>query len=375
MAQDRQVEIMRVDALTTCVRLAGSWRIQDGLPSAAELERRVDQATCTQRIRFDTAQLAGWDSSLLTFIVGLTEGCRGRGASVDTSGLPEGVRQLLALATAVPDARPDPKRKVDRMVRVGLRAEQGLRSVVSAVSFVGQATLALGTLLRGRARHRRSDLYHEIQAAGAEALPIVTLISLMVGMILGFVGGVTLRDFGATILIANLVAVAVVRELAAMMTAIIVAGRTGSAYAAELSAMQVSEELDALVTMGIPPMQFIVVSRLVALSLMLPLLCVYADFVGLVGGGFVAVEVLGLTSAQYTEQIRHSITMTTFWIGIAKSVVFGVLIAISGCWSGLEAGRSAADVGGAATRAVVRSIVWVIVADGFFAVVLYALGL
>jgi phospholipid/cholesterol/gamma-HCH transport system permease protein len=194
-------------------------------------------------------------------------------------------------------------------------------------------------------------------------------------MILGFVGGVTLRDFGATVYVADLVAIGMVRELGAIMTAIIMAGRTGSAYAAELGTMRVSEEIDALVTMGIPPMEFIVMNRLVALSLMLPFLCVYADFVGIVGGGIVAVNVLGLTSAQYAEEIREAITLTTFWIGIAKSVVFGVLVAMCGCLSGLQAGRSAAAVGEAATRAVVRAIVWVIVTDGVFAIVLYVLDI
>jgi phospholipid/cholesterol/gamma-HCH transport system permease protein len=158
------------------------------------------------------------------------------------------------------------------------------------------------------------------------------------------------------------------------MTAIIMAGRTGSAYAAEIGSMRVSQETDALVTMGIPPIEFIVLNRVLALSLMMPLLCVWADFVGILGGAVVAVKVLGLTYSQYAEEARQSITLTTFWIGVGKSAVFGILVAMTGCLSGLQAGRSAAAVGEAATRAVVRGIVWIILADGVFAVLLYLLG-
>ena len=377
MVTNGLVEITRVNDLTTCVRLRGTWRLQDGLPTSAELDRDIHQAAQTTNLRFDASRLEGWDSSLVAFIVGLTSGCRCRGVTIDGGGLPDGIRRLLALAEASPEvvSAQAPAPSTSWLARVGNAPKLAWESVVRTLAFLGEATLAFGRLLAGRARHRQSDLFHEIQWAGPRALPIVTLISLLIGMILGFVGGVTLRDFGATVYVADLVAIGMVRELGAIMTAIIMAGRTGSAYAAELGSMRVSEEIDALVTMGIPPMEFIVMNRLVALSLMLPFLCVYADFVGIVGGGIVAVNVLGLTSAQYAEEIRESITLTTFWIGIVKSVVFGVLVAMCGCLSGLQAGRSAAAVGEAATRAVVRAIVWVIVTDGLFAIVLYVLDI
>jgi phospholipid/cholesterol/gamma-HCH transport system permease protein len=372
---ERHIDIVRADDRTTIVRLGGSWHLEDGLPTPAELDRDVEQASVTRRIRFATDGLERWDSSLVTFVVGLIEGCRGRGADVDSSGLPEGIRRLLDLVAAVPEAAAQPKSRESRTARFGVYVERAVSSLVRALSFLGDATLALGRLLVGRARHRRSDLFHELQSAGADALPIVTVIGLLLGMIMGFVGGVTLRDFGATLYVADLVAIAMVRELGAIMTAIVMAGRTGSAYAAELGSMRVSQEIDALVTMGIPPTEFIVMNRLLALSLMMPLLCVYADFVGILGGGIVAVKVLGISFTQYGEEIARSITLTTFWIGIVKSAVFGVLVAMCGCLSGLQAGRSAAAVGEAATRAVVRAIVWIIAADGVFAIVLYILGI
>ena len=375
MAEQRRVEISQIDPTTKCIHLGGRWRLYDGLPTDEELDQDVRAASAAHRVRFDTVALAGWDSSLVTFLIGLIDGCRARGVEIDCAGLPEGVRRLLALAAAVPEVTAPSTSPPSWLARVGDATTAAWRSAIRALAFVGEVTLAFGRLLAGRARHRRSDLYHEVQEAGANALPIVTLISILLGMIMAFVGGMTLRTFGATIYVADLVAIATVRELGAIMTAIIMAGRTGSAYAAELGTMRVSQEIDALITMGIPPMDFIVLNRLLALSMMMPLLCVYADFLGIVGGGLVSVGVLGLTFSQYTEEIRQSITLTTFAIGIAKSVVFGVTVAVCGCLAGLRAGRSAAAVGEAATRAVVSAIVGIIVIDGLFAVVLYVLGI
>jgi phospholipid/cholesterol/gamma-HCH transport system permease protein len=375
MAGGRQLEFSEVDGSTNCIHLRGTWRLEDGLPTEAELDQDVRAASSGKRLRFDTTALSGWDSSLVTFLVGLIEAVRKRGVDVDCRSLPEGVQRLLALVDVAPETMDRPEPRPSWLARVGNRARGAWRSTDRALAFLGEATLAFGRLLLGHARHRRSDLYHEIQEAGAHALPIVTLISVLIGMILAFVGGVTLRNFGATIYVADLVAIAQVRELGAIMTAIIMAGRTGSAYAAELASMRVSQEIDALVTMGIAPMEFTVLNRLVALSLMMPVLCVYADFLGIVGGGIVATRVLGLTVSQYTQEIKESITLTTFAIGIGKSAVFGVVVAMCGCLAGLAAGRSAAAVGEAATRAVVSAIVWIIVLDGLFAVVLYVLGL
>jgi phospholipid/cholesterol/gamma-HCH transport system permease protein len=376
MAEARRIEFSQIDGSTSCIHLGGTWRLQDGLPTEDEIERDVQTAAATPRVSFDTQALGGWDSSLVTFLVGLIGACRTRGIEVDSRGLPDGIRRLLALEASGPEAPAHPaKRPPPWLARVGEATKAAQYSTTRTFAFLGEATLAFKKLLFRRARNRRSDLYHEIQEAGAHALPIVTLISVLLGMIMGFVGGVTLRKFGATIYVADLVAIAMVRELSAIMTAIIMAGRTGSAYAAEIGTMRVSQEIDALVTMGIPPIEFIVLNRLLALSLMMPLLCVYANFVGILGGAIVAVKVLGITAPQYFQQIIGAITLTTFAIGIAKSVVFGVLVAICGCLAGLRAGRSAAAVGEAATRAVVSAIVLIIVTDGVFAVLCYLLGI
>jgi phospholipid/cholesterol/gamma-HCH transport system permease protein len=214
----------------------------------------------------------------------------------------------------------------------------------------------------------------QIKVCGAQSLGIVTLVGFLVGLILAFVGAVELRVFGAEIYVANLVGVAMVRELGALMAAFVVAGRTGAAFAAELGTMRVSQELDALATLGIPPMELLVVPRVVALTLMLPLLTIYADFVGLLGGALVGVGTLGLSPALYLQQTAKAVTTVHLWGGLGKAAAYGLLIALGGCLHGLRSGSSAAAVGQAATRAVVTGIVLVIAACGAFAVIFFEMG-
>jgi len=230
-------------------------------------------------------------------------------------------------------------------------------------------------MVRGRARYRPSDLLLTMQECGAQALPIVSVISLLVGMILAFVGAIQLKQFGADIYDANLVAVAMAREMAAIMTAIVLAGRTGAAFAAQIGAMQGNEEIDALSTLGISPMEFLVLPRMLALILMTPLLCIYANVMGIFGGFLVGINTLSVTPTAYLLQTQSAVTLGDFAIGIAKGSVFGALIAATGCLRGLEAGRSAAAVGAAATSAVVSGILAIIITDAVFAVLLNILGL
>jgi phospholipid/cholesterol/gamma-HCH transport system permease protein len=326
---------------------------------------------------FDAKALTAWDSALVTVLAKVVEGSRGRKVEVDQTGLPAGVQRLLALAEAVPEkqgargggARPP------FLARIGGVAIAAAAEATELLAFLGEAARALGRLVTGRARYRRVDFLVEIQEAGARALPIVTLISFLVGLIMAFVGAVSLQQFGAGIYVANMVAVAMAREMGAMMTAIIMAGRTGSAYAAQLGTMNVSQEIDALDTMGIQPMEFLVLPRMLALSLMMPLLAVYSDFIGMVGGAIVGTSMLDLSLVQYWQQTKSAITVTDFATGVGKSVVFGVLVALAGCLEGIRAGKSASAVGDAATAAAVSAIVYVIVADGIFAVIFNMLGI
>jgi phospholipid/cholesterol/gamma-HCH transport system permease protein len=228
--------------------------------------------------------------------------------------------------------------------------------------------------LAGRARMRAVDLLGNIRDAGPAALIIVSVVNFLIGAILAFVGAVQLRKFAADIYVANLVGLALVREMAAVMTAIVMAGRTGGAYAAQIATMQGNEEIDALQSFGIPVFDYLVLPRIIALIAMMPLLYLYACAVGLAGGMIVAISVLNLTATAYLEETRQALTGLQFWIGLTKSVAFGALIAMAGCSIGLRAGRSAADVGKAATMAVVAGIIGVIALDAIFAVCANALG-
>ena len=358
------------------VRLAGRWRLSLTLPSFSTAERQISEAK-PRRLSFDVTQLGDWDSGLLTFLIDLVDFCTAQGIEVERGGLPTGVQRLLALATAVPERSGARQASVmpSWLARIGLGFMGARQPVLDMVDFIGQATIAFGRLARGRARFRRSDLLLLIQQAGADALGIVTLISFLVGTILAFVGAVQLQQFGAAIYVADLVGIAMVREMGAMMTAIVIAGRTGAAYAAQLGSMKVSQEIDALTTMGISPLEFLVLPRLLALCLMMPLLCLYADFVGILGGGAVGVGMLHLAPLVYYNQTAAAVHLGDLVGGVFKASVYGVLIALSGCLRGIQCGNSSSAVGDAATAAVVTGIVFVISACGLFSVVFYVLGI
>jgi phospholipid/cholesterol/gamma-HCH transport system permease protein len=272
------------------------------------------------------------------------------------------------------EARREEKR-ISLLVRLGQSVLDITEATHALLIFLGQVALAFGQFIRGRARFRAVDLWLIVQASGAQALPIVSLISFLVGLILAFMGANQLRQFGAQIYVANLVGLSMAREMGAMMTGIIMAGRTGAAFAAQLGTMVVNQETDALVTMGLNPVEFLVVPRMLALMLMVPLLCIYADLVGILGGAIVGVGMLHLGVAQYYQQTLSALHLMDFVVGLIKGTVFGVLIALAGCLRGMQCGRSASAVGAAATSAVVTGIVWIIVFDAVLTVMYDILGI
>lgn len=361
---------------TVVVRLAGSWELERGLPSLAELEEELGAADGA-RIAFDTSDLGQWDSSVLAFLAGASKLARERGIEVDPSGLPEGLRRLLALAEAVPEkedvrAVEEDDQLVERIGEVAIETERRFRS---DLEFLGHVLLAFGRALRGKARFRRSDFALLVQQSGFDALPIVTLVTFLLGLILAFVGAIQLQTFGATIFVADLVGVAMVRDMGALITGIIMAGRSGAAFAAQLGTMKVTQEIDALETMAISSMEFLVLPRVLALSLMMPLLTLYGDGMGILGGAFVGVTVLGLSPAEYFVQTADAVNVSHVVGGVFKGTVYGVLIALAGCLRGVQSGKSSSAVGDAATSAVVTGIVAIIAACGLFALVFYALGI
>ena len=359
------------------LHIAGTWRRGFRLPAAEAVETELRAAPGVCRLAYETGGMAGWDSLLLTFLLQVDARCAERGIAVETAGLAEGVRRLLALAEAVPEKtemRRDGRRS-PFLVRLGERTMALGSSTAATLAFMGETFLSVTRLVAGKGRFRGSDLLLYLQESGAGALPIITLTSLLVGLILAFMGAVQLRIFGAEIYIANLVGLGMARDMGPMMTAIIMAGRTGAAYAAQLGAMQANDEIDAFRTLGISPMDYLVLPRLIALTVMVPLLTVYADVMGIVGGALVGVTIFDITPIQYLVQTRESVALTHFGVGLTKSAVYGGIVAFSGCLRGMLCGRSAADVGAATTSAVVTAIVWIIVACAVLTIIFHILGI
>jgi len=370
------VAVERDNSGAAVVRIGGDWRLRHGMPATAPVEREIEAAGA-RAIRLDAVALGRWDSSLVSFVLHLEEFCRASKIAIERVALPDGLVRMIALAQAVPEKR-DARAAASRpalLDRVGAAALERFAGFGDFMEFLGEASIALGRMCVGRARFRRSDLLEAIQDCGANALGIVTLISYLVGVILAFMGAIQLQQFGAAIYVADLVAIGMVREMGAMMTGIIMSGRTGAAFAARLGTMKVTQEIDALATMGIPPMEFLTAPRIVALVLMMPLLCLYSDLVGILGGATVGFTMLGLSLNTYLRESSAAILTATLIGGLVKSVVYGVLIALAGCYEGFRCGNSSSAVGDAATRAVVESIVAIVVACGVFAVLFHILDI
>ena len=356
--------------------LAGKWKTGLPIPSAAAIFESYLEDSRIRKISFDSRNLGAWDTSLVGFVHQLSSQCASAGVEVAPGGLPGGARRLLKLAAAVPPTT-DAAKTVAKLPLLGRIGEAGLaayRATLNTLEFIGDLALSFQRLLRGKARFRKADILEVIQACGWQALPIVSLISILVGLILAFVGAVQLSLFGAQIYIADLVGIGIAREMGAIMTGIIMAGRTGAAFAANIGTMQVNEEVDALQTLGVSPMDFLVLPRVLALVVMMPLLTVYSDLLGILGGLIVGVGAMDISLIQYLEQTRNALTLTHFSVGLVKSVFFGLIVGLAGCMQGMRCGRSAAAVGQATTSAVVIAIVGIVVADGLFAILTNVLG-
>jgi len=239
--------------------------------------------------------------------------------------------------------------------------------------FVGENVLAFLKMLRGRAQFRWADMFLAMQECGPQALGIVALINFLIGLILAFVGATELARFGASIYTADLVAVASVREMGCIMTGIILCGRTGAAFAAQLGTMKVNQEIEAFQTFGISPVEFLVLPRMLALILMMPLLCIFADVIAIAGGFVVSTLMLHVTPELYLSRTVSAISLSAFLLGVCKGAFFGVVVALTGCLRGMQCGTNAAAVGLATTSAVVTGITTIIASDGLFAVICNAL--
>jgi len=331
------------------------------------------QAQTISTCKFTLSPSSSWDSSLLLFLFRAKTELQKKGIVADFSALPEKVKKLLSFA----EDRMANSSSLSHEVLNGsnLWADQIVHSFTQVSTFWGKWLLAVGKLFLGKSFMRFGDLIHTCRDCGASALPIVTLIAFLTGLTMAFVGSVQLEKFNATIYVADLVSLAMVREMGALMVAIVMAGRTGAAFAAELGSMKIREEIDSLRTFGIPAIEFLVLPRTLALLLMTPLLTLYADIVGILGGLTVGSQVMDFSALHYFEQTQSALTnMWEIYSGLFKSVAFGLIIGLVGCYKGLFTGNNSASLGKSVTSSVVVSITLIVVCDAVFEICFSLLG-
>jgi phospholipid/cholesterol/gamma-HCH transport system permease protein len=356
------------------IHLSGAWLLGRVLPSPEAVATALIPAV--RRVRFRTSALSDWDTGLLTYLTRVFDILAARGVEVDRSGLPHGARHLLEMAAAIPEqtiARPAGPSGL--LGRIGASALEFFGGAPEMLRFLGEITLSTARFLAGRARFHRAELWLQIEEVGPRALPIVSVISFLVGLILAYLGADQLRLVGAQIFIADLVAIGMVREVGALMTGIIIAGRTGAAFAAQLGTMQVNEETDALRTLGISPIDYLVLPRLLALMIMVPLLTLYSGFVGVFAGFLISITIFDIGMFEYYQETVRALELKHFYVGLSKGMVYGAMVAYAGCLRGIQCGRSAEAVGDAATSAVVTGILLITIAASIMTIVYYQLGI
>lgn len=353
------------------VSLSGAWRITGRRPEWEAQVRKHKPAKV--HVRFE--EIERWDSSLLLFLFQAQQWCREHNVPFEIEALPPKLSTLLNQLDVSHGTSVPADRSRNFLAIVG-EATLELWSKTSALSqFVGESVIGAIRLIKRPYKFRWRDCLEEMQQCGAMALPIVSLIAFLVGVTLAYTGALVLRQYGGDIFVADLIGMAMVREMGAMMTAVVLAGRTGAAFAATLGNMRANEEIDALETLGISPIDFLVLPRIVAIGAMMPLLALYANALGILGGMAVSLTVLSIPPTAFWVEMGTIVTMGDVATGVIKALAFGLIVGLAGCLRGLQAERSAAGVGRAATSAVVTGILLIIVADAIFAVLFNVIGL
>lgn len=359
-----RVEINQNES-TLIAGLIGDWEIEQTTLRFERLFEDIPAApSAVQIIQFDTTALGTWDSSLLTFLEQGITYCENHGLTVRKESLPENISSLLELARVVPERETEREdRKPSFLAQLGKSFISVYDTFIASVTFTGEVAGSIASLLLLQVRLRWRDFWVVVQTNTSGALPIVTLISFLVGLIISFLGAVVLRRFGAGYYVSYLVGYGMLREMGALMTGIIMAGRTGAAFAAELGSMKITEEIDALRTLGISPVDHLVLPRVLGLFVAMPLLTIYADFIGIFGGLIVAISLLDLSATQFVGGLLTPVVLADGLLGVFKGTVFGLTIGLAGCMRGLQTGNDAGAVGRSATSAVVTSITMIILAN------------
>ncbi|MBQ3172598.1 MAG: ABC transporter permease [Mailhella sp.] len=367
---------IRREQAALVITASGSWERASLSGSGVSAAPLMDAALAAlegpglAEVRFCAPALESWDSLLLAAFNAVAREAARRGLAVDARALPDGMAPMLDMALAVPpsdQARTQHDEGFLESLGGKVLALPGISRDV--LEFLGEVTQSLLRFASGRASFSRRDLWNVFRECGVDALPIVTLTSLLLGLILAFVSSMQLKLFGAEIYVASLVGVSMVRVMGPVLTGIVLAGRTGASFAAVIGSMQVNEEVDALTGFGISPMDFLVLPRLLGLAVMTPLLTLYSNIAGIAGGFLVGVLMLGITPAAYVANTLSLMQMSYVWIGLLHAFVFGILIALCGCYQGIRSGRNASAVGRATTSAVVNSIVGIIVATSVITII------
>jgi len=365
------------DQQALVISLSGDWLLDRERPDLATVLDRLQAAPKSTALVFESHSMGEWDTGLVKTLITIRQAATSRGLSIDDAGLPAGARKLLALAFAVQE-REGARRIFNKKSFLERTGESMLGAIAAGkdlLKFVGELVLSIKRFIAGSATYQRADFWQYAQEAGAEALPIVSLICFLIGMIFAFVGVMQLNLFGAGIYTADLVAIAMVREMAPIMTGIIMAGRTGAAYAAQIGTMKVNEEVDALTTLGMNPIDYLVTPRVFALIVMMPLLTLYGSLMGILGGLVVGLAMIDTSLVQYVSQTINAVHLNSLFGGLFKSIVYGVLIAVAGCQQGMACGNSALAVGESTTKAVVMGIVYIVLSASVLTIIYINLGI
>ena len=359
------------------INFFGNWTVGSANQGVEELLSNLTDYPKIKNLTFSTKKLDAWDSFFMSQLILIIDFAKNKKITVDIKSLPTGIQGLLKLSYSVPerDGARKQKKKTSLIELIGKSLLDAKVELKNLVTFLGDLIQSAFSLIKGTGRFRFVDLMTYIQDCGPASLPIVSLISFLVGLILAFVGALQLSLFGAQMYLADLVGLGMTREMGALMVGIIMAGRTGASYAAQIGTMNVNSEIDALKTMGFNPMEFLVMPRMLALILVMPLLCLYADFMGMLGGAAVAIGLFDISSTEYWTRTELAVQFKDVLVGLFKASIFGILIAYSGCIRGMQCGRSASAVGDAATSAVVTGIIFIVVSDSLITIIFNQLGI
>lgn len=361
---------------TLLIKLTGDWQISAGLLSVNEVTSQLTSHPDIVQINLSVSPELKWDSGLIAFLLKLSRECEHKNIHIACENLPPGAQKLLALALKVHEKSVSPpKARESFLEKSEEKVLQISENLTAGLDFLGDIAVSLGRVITGKSYFRWDDFMLILQRCGVETLSLVSLISLLVGMILAFVGSIQLKMFGAQIFISDIVGIAMVRVLAAVMTGIIVSGRIGASFAAELGMMEANEEIDALKTLGVSPVEFLVIPRVLALVIMMPVLTIYADLMGVLGGFIISTGMLHLNPVEYLNHTQAAVKLNYVWVGLIHSFVFGVIVAVAGCLRGITCERNTAGVGIATTSAVVTGITGIVIATAIITFIFQILGI